>query len=184
MAYKRIWIFVEGSTDSYFCERVISSLLNRVFDEVKLIECAQRKSEIVQNLLKSIKSMGSYLYLTDINSSPCFTAKKEKVSRELKGQIDEGSMVIVKQEIESWYAAGIDDDIEKQFKIKPIRSTNDLTKEKFDSIIPSRFDSRIDFMQEILKGFSKETAIEKNESFSYLMAKVTGLIDNNMEANK
>ena len=38
-------------------------------------------------------------------------------------------------------------------------------------MMPERFDSRIDFMMEILKLFSPVTAMDKNSSFQYFMTK-------------
>ncbi|HII98687.1 MAG TPA: hypothetical protein HA272_05405 [Methanoregula sp.] len=42
-----------------------------------------------------------------------------------------------------------------------------MTKEDFNAVIPLRFDSRIDFMFELLKSFSLETAVKKNASFRF-----------------
>lgn len=47
-----------------------------------------------------------YIYVTDIDRSPCITAKKERVKKEISN-IDIGKIVIVIKEIESWYFAGL-----------------------------------------------------------------------------
>ncbi|OGW18585.1 MAG: hypothetical protein A3G93_11920 [Nitrospinae bacterium RIFCSPLOWO2_12_FULL_45_22] len=39
----------------------------------------------------------------------------------------------------------------------------------FNRLIPNKFDSRIDFMLEILKYFSMGIAKQKNKSFSYFL---------------
>ena len=44
-----------------------------------------------------------------------------------------------------------------------------MTKEDFNARIPKKFDSRIDFMFEILKSFSIETAARKNQSFHFFV---------------
>ena len=44
-------------------------------------------------------------------------------------------------------------------------------KEKFDGLIPDRFDSRIDFMLEIINCYSKSVAVRKNVSFRYFQQK-------------
>ena len=49
--------------------------------------------------------------------------------------------------------------------------TDEITKEKFNDMTPARFDSRIDYMREILKRFSVETGVAKNASFGYFMRK-------------
>ena len=46
-------------------------------------------------------------------------------------------------------------------------TTDGLTKEDFNALIPLAFDSRIDFMFEILKSFSPTTAALHNRSFKF-----------------
>ena len=53
-----------------------------------------------------------------------------------------------------------------------LASTDELTKEDFNRLIPRRFDSRIDFMFEILKSFSIETAARRNNSFDFFVEPV------------
>lgn len=78
-------------------------------------------------------------------------------------------MVIKK--IESWYLAGLDDSPCKQLGIPSYTNTEDITKEQFNRLMSKKFDSRIDFMQEILKYFQVEIAKQKNKSFNYLLEK-------------
>ncbi|HUW86051.1 MAG TPA: hypothetical protein VMV55_04150, partial [Methanoregula sp.] len=47
--------------------------------------------------------------------------------------------------------------------------TDELTKEDFNHLIPRKYDSRIDFMFEILKYFSIDTARQKNHSFRFFI---------------
>jgi hypothetical protein len=70
-------------------------------------------------------------------------------------------------EIESWYYAGLPDDALQKFGLPSLPSTDGLTKEDFNALIPSSFDSRIDFMFEILKSFSPATAARHNSSFQF-----------------
>ena len=85
--------------------------------------------------------------------------------------------MIVKKEIESWYIAGLSDTNLKKLKIKLTAKgkkgdiTGNMTKEKFNKLMPKRFDSRIDFMLEILNQFSLNTAKKRNKSFSYFISK-------------
>jgi hypothetical protein len=81
---------------------------------------------------------------------------------------------IVIREIESWYLAGLNNDACRKLKIPVFNDTNEVIKEKFDSLIPKKFqESRIDFMQELLalKHYDLETAKQKNRSFHYLFQK-------------
>jgi hypothetical protein len=49
--------------------------------------------------------------------------------------------------------------------------TDELTKEDFNGLIPPKFDSRIDFMFELLKYFSIDTAEKKNQSFRFFITR-------------
>jgi len=55
--------------------------------------------------------------------------------------------------------------------IKPLNDTNEITKENFDELIPKKFASRIDFMQELLTSFKMDIAITKNKSLDYFTQK-------------
>jgi len=168
-SYKLLFIFVEGDDDERFFNRILSPKLQEKYDSVKIIRYATMKREKVDNFIKSIKAMGAnYIYLTDINDSPCIIAKKREIQSKYKN-IDDDKVVIVVKEIESWYLAGLDDKACKQLKVNNFANTEYVTKEKFNVLIPKKFTSRIDFMSEILKHFSIEIAKQKNKSFRYFV---------------
>lgn len=168
---KQLFVFVEGNDDERFFNKILLPELKKKYDYVKVIKYTTMKRDKIDNFIKSIKAMGAeYIYLTDINNSPCITAKKEEIQNKYKN-IDKERIIIVVQEIESWYLAGLDDRASKQLKVKNFHATNDVTKEKFDALVPQRFTSRIDFMSEILKNFSIEIAKYKNKSFKYFVEK-------------
>ncbi|MHC4361138.1 MAG: hypothetical protein ACYSTN_10185, partial [Planctomycetota bacterium] len=85
---------------------------------------------------------------------------------------DINNVIVIVKEIESWYLAGLDSKNCKKLGIKVFRKTDNITKEQFDKLRPRKFNSRIDFMIEILKRFSMETAKRKNKSFDYFIAKI------------
>jgi len=85
-------------------------------------------------------------------------------------ELDGASIVVVVKEIESWYLAGIKETLARRIHIPNLMSTDDLTKEAFNALIPYEFDSRIDFMFEILKEFSTDTAQQKNRSFRFFVS--------------
>lgn len=111
-----------------------------------------------------------YFYVTDINLAPCVTAKKEKVQGKFNN-LDENRIIVVIKEIESWYLAGLDDTSSQTFRISSFSNINNITKEQFNALIPKNFDSRIDFMLEILKCFSIEIAKQRNKSLRYFLEK-------------
>lgn len=171
MAHKRFFIWVEGADDVRFFDKIIKPRLQKKYDWVEVRSYARLKKEKVHSFLKSIKAMNAdYLFSGDINNAPCITAKKEKIQDGLRN-IDEKNIIIVKREIEGWYLAGLSDTSSKEFKIPSFATTENITKEQFNKLIPKTFESRIDFMLEILKHFSIITAQRKNKSFKYLVEK-------------
>lgn len=49
-----------------------------------------------------------YFYIVDINKLPCVIAKKQNIKNSLTN-IDQGRIIVVIKEIESWYLAGLDE---------------------------------------------------------------------------
>jgi hypothetical protein len=169
--YKRLFIWVEGDDDERFVNRVLVPKFQEKYDDVKIVKYAAMEKKKLYDFIKSIEAMKSdYIYLTDINNSPCITAKKIKVQSKHEN-VDNDKIIIVVKEIESWYLAGLDNEVCKQLKIKNFTTTDDITKEKFNTLIPKKFTSRIDFMSEVLKNFSIEVAKHKNNSFRYFVEK-------------
>ena len=173
MKYKQVWILLEGDDDERFFEVIIKPALENKYDFVRAWQYAQEPRKRTRDFLKSIKAMNSdYLFLADINDLPCVTAKKQKIVKKYNNIIDVRTVIVVVKEIESWYLAGLDDKSCKELKIRTIRRTDNITKEQFNKRIPQKFDSRIDFMVEILKRFFVETAKKKNRSFAYFTKKI------------
>ena len=171
LSFRQLYIFVEGNDDERFFSKILPFILKEKYNVIKIIKYAQMKKEKVCAFIKSIKAMKSfYIFVTDINNSPCITAKKEKTINEYRN-LDSNNIIVVVKEIESWYLAGLDSKACDKLGIDDLRDTEHVTKEKFDSLIPDRFTSRIDFMLEILRNFSVEIAIQKNSSFRYFVHK-------------
>lgn len=169
MGYRRLFIWVEGEDDVRFFERAIKPIFEKKYNWMKLIQHAQKPTKWKINFLKSIKAMNAdYIYTTDINNAPCITAKKQEIQDKLRN-IDEDRIIVVVKEIEGWYLGGLGSTESKKLRIPNFNTTDSVTKEHFDSLIPTKFDSRIDFMLEILKRFSIKMAEQKNKSFRYLI---------------
>jgi len=172
--YRRLYIFVEGDDDELFFEKIVAPKLKNKYDRVDITRYSREKHENIKNHIKSIKENGwDYIFISDINDSPCITHKKEKIKKTIKN-IDEEKIVVVIKEIESWYLAGLGENEAKELDIPiaKISTTNNLTKEDFNRLIPNRYKkSVIDFRKEILKRFSIEKAKERNKSFKYFIEK-------------
>ena len=172
MPYRQLRILVEGNDDVRFFER-IRPVLEKKYDFVQTWQYQQKASKQVKNFLHSIREMNSsYFFVADINRTPCVTAKKNSIKRKYGSKIDRGNLIIVAREIESWYLAGLDDKSCKELGLKPFKDTDGVTKEDFNKLIPKRFNSRIDFMVEIIKRFTTKTAKQENRSFSYFMSRI------------
>jgi hypothetical protein len=164
---------VEGEDDVRFFGRIIKPLLVPRYDSVEIIPYACIKREKVNKFLQSVSQMkNDYIFVADIDFEHSVRDKKQILYYRFNN-IDGRSIVIVIKEIESWYYAGISGDLARELGITDLSSTNELTKEDFNNLIPRRFDSRIDFMFEILKSFSLETAARKNNSFHFFVDRYT-----------
>lgn len=174
MDYTSLYVWVEGPDDIRFFNKIIKPNFEKKYDSVKVISYAEMKKFKFYNYLKSIRAMNaSYIYVTDINNAPCITAKRQEVLKKHNIIIDDRIAIVVK-EIESWYLAGLDTEGSKNLGMKrALNNTNDITKEEFDKMRPRKFDSREDFMIEILKQkyFSIKTASKKNRSLKYFIKK-------------
>ncbi|MDI3473509.1 MAG: hypothetical protein PWQ48_1790 [Thermotogaceae bacterium] len=177
MSYRGLYVFVEGNDDERFFQCVLLPELKKSYDYIGIMKYAEEEKEKIESFLDSIKAMigVDYIFVHDIDNSPCVTTKKEKLYNWLKN-LDKEKIVVVIKEIESWYLAGLCDDNLQHLKIRmrDVSSTESITKEDFNSLIPQKYDSRIDFMQEVLKHFSIDVAKQKNRSFKYFYEKYIG----------
>jgi hypothetical protein len=166
---KRLFIMVEGEDDVRFFGRLIKPLIAPRYDSVEIIPYASIKRDKVNKFLKSVILMkNDYIFVADIDSERSVRDKKQILYYRFS-DIDGSRTVIVIREIESWYYAGISGALMQELGISNGGNTDDLTKEDFNARIPKKFDSRIDFMFEILKSFSIETAAQRNKSFHYFV---------------
>jgi hypothetical protein len=168
---KRLFILVEGEDDIRFFGRIIKPLLAPTYHSVEIIPYASIKRDKVTKFLKSVTLMNNdYIFVADIDQERSVRDKKQILYYRF-GDIDGKSIVVVIREIESWYLAGISLDAAQELGVADQAETNCMTKEDFNALIPPQFDSRIDFMFEILKSFSIETAVKKNDSFRFFVTR-------------
>lgn len=169
--YRLLYILVEGVDDERFFSQIVKPLLEKNYNAIKIVSYAQKTKRKVKDLLRGIASQeAQFLIVADIDRHRCVTQKKKWIARQFGSILDENMVVVIK-EIESWYLAGIDAKNASRLNVRIPGSTDHISKKEFDRLIPSRFDSRIDFMIEILKCYSLRTARRKNESFKYFHAK-------------
>jgi len=173
MAYKALYLFVEGDDDDLFASTVISPRLGKRYDWIGTFQYAQKKPAKVSAHLRNIKAMGNeYYFRADINSCPCVPEKRQDLLKRFT-ELEGGRVIIVVKEVEGWYLAGLPANNPWGVRMPP--DAANLTKEQFDAAIPKAFDSRIDYMVEILKLFDVDTAEARNPSFQYF-ARRCGLL--------
>ncbi len=171
MVYTKLFIWVEGPDDERFFNTIVKPIFEEHYSYIEVRKYAERKNEYIISLLKSHSDMNDdYIFVGDINNEPCVIAKKGKLSARYRISSDKNILVVI-MEIESWYYGGLEKSSLKQLKLRGFKTTNTLTKEQFNDLKPDRFDSRIDFMNEILKFFSIDNARMKNKSFDYFADK-------------
>ena len=170
--YRRLVLLVEGNDDRRFAESVLCPLAESSFDFVEIYEYAQKKPAKVNEYVSTISFVPdwSYIFIADFDEGPCMTLKMDQLILKYGG-LDVGRILVVKREIESWYLAGLDADSCDSLEVPLQVDTNNLRKERFDSLKPSHFDNRTDFMVEVLRRFDISTARSKNQSFDYAMGK-------------
>lgn len=170
MNYSRLFLWVEGADDKRFMENVVIPRFEEEYDFVKIIEYAKEKIEWRENFLRSIVCMeGDYIFFHD-NDTVCFITDKENLLN-THAQLDTEEVLIVIKEIESWYLAGVPQEFANEVGVSLPPRTDVVTKEQFNNLIPQTFDSRIDFMQEVLKHFDVVEAQRRNTSFEYFVNK-------------
>jgi hypothetical protein len=166
---KRLFILVEGEDDVRFFGRIIKPLFISRYESIEIIAYASIKRVKVNNFLKSVREMNNdYIFVADIDSERSVRDKKQILYFHFNN-ISGHRIVIVIKEIESWYYAGLSATAAQDLGVSVLTGTDDLFKEDFNQIMPRYFDSRIDFMFEILKSFSLETAVLKNRSFKFFV---------------
>jgi hypothetical protein len=164
---KRLVVWVEGDRDKRFFETIVTVRLAAAFDLVLIREYGQKKRAEINRLFDAMSHQGFYrTFVTDMNSAPCATVRKQKVKDHYPALKDR-EIVVVSKEIESWYLAGLTADGETALKVKCPASTDNLAKEDLDRLRPSRFDSDLDFLLELLKSFDATVARKRNKSFDY-----------------
>jgi len=165
----RLNIFLEGSDDVRFFEKALVPVLRTRYGEVRLIPYASLRGVVVDRLIRGLERREEeYVIVADIDSEPSVRAKKGVILRRF-GRAGPGAVVVVVMEIESWYVAGADDGFLRGCGLVPPGSTDRLTKEEFNALIPRRYISRVEFMLDLLESYSLERGADRNRSLEFFL---------------
>jgi hypothetical protein len=169
MRQKKLYIFVEGNDDELFFKRIIQPLFLNHYADVEIFKYAQWKKQKVELFIQSIITLDyDYIFTADIDLLETI-AEKKKIIKNRFSNVDPLKIDIVIKEIESWYLAGVSNEKSAVMNIWLPEDTNEITKEDFNDICHRTYRSRIDFMYEILKSYSFDVAVKKNQSFEYFV---------------
>jgi hypothetical protein len=179
MKPKGLYVFLEGPDDERFFKAILQPLFEAEGNFVKPVLYSGMIPSQVQALLKTVKVADhlTYLFFCDLDrqgdSSLCITKRKEKISEKYGKHVEMARMVVVREEMEAWYLAGITSANKQKLKLPPYTTTDSITKEAFTSMIPNHFTSSNDFMIEILKEYSLSYAVSEatNTSLRYFFQK-------------
>lgn len=172
----KVFIYIEGETDDIFVRFVLYEYAkNNMNIDLHPIPYAKKQPKIINKSIKS-KFRYEYVFLSDLDSRthPCITSMKEERIKKYDA-LDYSKIIIVKEEIESWYLAGIDNSFEKFRNWEIPSQTDNIEKEYFDEIYKLSFDSKKDCLKEIAKNFNFDLAMQRNNSFKYFLNRLSNL---------
>ncbi|MGB1206077.1 MAG: hypothetical protein ACPG5B_10545 [Chitinophagales bacterium] len=180
MSYKQLFVFVEGIDDERFVEKIIKPFLAEKYSHIKILKYAVMNKQKLKALIQTCQQVPiyDYIFLGDFDShgdkSHCVSRQKQKIYDKYSECLENEKISIVKEEIESWYLAGIIAGKAKEFKLKEklFLDTEKITKEAFNQQIPKEFaGKRSAFMVEILKDYDFAKARKCNASLAYFERK-------------
>ncbi|HKH44070.1 MAG TPA: hypothetical protein VKM72_05335, partial [Thermoanaerobaculia bacterium] len=146
MAYRQLFLFVEGDDDARFFQTVAVPFFRQRYESVEIIR--------------------------DLDRHPCVTAAKKTLLQRCSPAEAE-RIQIVKTEIESWYSAGIPEGDPEwgQLPIAVTPDTQTVTKELFLRVMSASGSALLPTMLSLLERFDRKRAASRNASFRYFLGK-------------
>ena len=174
MEYKKLFLFLEGDDDERYFNYLLLELFKKKVSEIQIWKYANKAIEKKKKFVNTINSVDfwDFIFFIDYDSSTCITMKKENIIKQLIN-VAKKNIIIIIEEIESWYLAGVDNDFLREIGCQKLmdRRSIYLTKEIFNSMIPLKM-PRINFMRKILENYDIDKAIKNNSSLEYLFRKI------------
>jgi hypothetical protein len=163
-----VFLLIEGDDDERFFDKVVKPIAEQRYCWVRPWKYAQKKRKRIVGLLRSARSMGAdFIYVRDFDGATCISARKEQIQEQLGALMPAEKIIIVVQEIESWYLAGVDERSCDTLGFSGLGSSTDkVTKETFERLRPPSM-SRIALLGQLLADFDVDTAVRRNASFGY-----------------
>lgn len=174
----RLTVFCEGGSDRDFFKSIFMPHLDSKFTfDIEFVTYAKKPKDKIQKYLKTVikreaSGTGKYLILsdTDHNNYPN-KSLDEIIELRRKSLLRKGfstrelvNWIII--EIESWYLAGLDDDICNELNLPRDVNTNEITKEVFTKYAEKIKTTNKELMLIILEKYLLRVGITKNESLN------------------
>jgi hypothetical protein len=180
MTFKQLTIFVEGEYDEIFFDQIVKKMLERTntYDNISVFKWCRKEKELIKNFVQSLNDMNSaesqydYIFVTDFDppNIKCVSQRKEIVCGKFCTILPEKIIVVI-NEIEGWYLAGISEKNRKKLGINSEKfhsiDPNTVVKEIFEIHIKPKKKSKLEFMLDVVKVFDVYTARKRNDSFNY-----------------
>lgn len=171
----QIYILVEGLDDEIFFKYFFEKYLKN-YKKVSFWQYAQRKKEDNVKFVKTIKQIENwdYIIFADFDSKSSIRSRKNEVQYKFDNELEDEKIFIVIDEIESWYAAGIDYRYFDLIRMSFIKDTQKVKKEFFNSQSLAKYHPKTNFLIEIMKHFQLKQSLKRNLSLNYTYYKLIG----------
>jgi hypothetical protein len=171
MPFSRFAYFVEGVDDEDFFSHVGKPAKEGTYDYVSVHRYAHVPTPKVNAMLRGFRRNGwDYLFVCDLNDSPCVSQKKATVIQRYPSLAPE-EILVVKKEIESWYVGGLDEAAAAELSIEAWPATEGVSKEMLKARLGRRGLPMKVFLRRALAKFSSSLCAERNSSFRYFRSK-------------
>ncbi len=168
-----LYVLLEGNDDERFFEAILKRKFEEKYLKVRIWKYAEKPKSKIRKFIDIIEDQTNwdYLYFCDFDSEICI-AKKKDVIKEVIERIDVEKIIVVREEIESWYLAGIDNDFLRNLGADSLIESvpKYITKEQFNNLIPKDM-PRIMFLRKILHNYEISKALKNSKSLGYVFRK-------------
>ena len=107
----------------------------------------------------------------DSHKYPCITERKKSRFDELEGVIGLDKIIIACEEIESWFLAGVNTDLDVFSKFTIPDNTENISKEDFDEMIQDASLDKFEMFLLLVKYYDFDLALKRNSSLKYFVDK-------------
>lgn len=170
MAYNIHYVFVEGSDDQLFVDRIlVPRMISAGFDHAQTVPWGQDPKGKRKEFISSVKGMAAQYSVLIDQDGLCVTLRKQ---RYLKRHpfVDPDRLLVVCAEIEAWYAAGAPRNLGRL--LTAIGNVNQVTKEHFERIAPQIASDAALAKLQLLAEYDFDAALTRNNSLAYAVRRL------------